>query len=244
MNANILTLGSRAPSYKLAVCLLTALWVLAATASEFEALGKIRATAEQFALARVNDDKLSAIEAQANSMDPRLRLRKCEQPLQAFSNTNSRNVVRTTVGVRCNGIKPWTIYVPVTISALTEVVYTLRPLVRGEVLRVEDLEVKQLPLDQLPANYLSSIDELAGMELTRSLTSGAIFTLNSVKPRKLVQRGQEVVILATGSGIQVRMLGIALKNGAAGELIPVRNLSSGRTIEAEIINNGTVAVKM
>lgn len=241
MNAKLLTLR---PLNKLLLCLPLAFWFSCASANEFEALDDIRATAEQFALTQVNDKNLSDIEAHTSRLDPRLQLSKCEESLQGFTTANFRNVVRTTIGVRCTGTKPWTLYLPVRISALAEVVYSVRTLVRGEILQARDLEIKQLPLNQLPANYLTSIDQLAGMEMTRSVNSGSVFTLNSVKIRKLVQRGQEVMILVTGSNVRVRMTGTALKNGASGELIPVRNLSSGRTIEAMVLNARTVVVNM
>jgi len=241
MNVNILT---KEPISKLLLCLGLLLWVVTANANNFEALSNIRATAEQFALAQVIDDKLSSIEARAVNLDPRLQLQKCDQPLQAFTTTNSRNIARTTVGVRCAGLKPWTLYVPVRISALADVVHTLRPLVRGEVLLIEDLEIRQISLDKIPPNYLSNIVQLAGMELARSVNSGVILTLNAVKPRQIVQRGQEVVIIARGAGVQVRMTGMALKNGVSGDLIPVRNIKSGRTIKAIVLKEGTVAVNM
>jgi len=235
---------TKRPASKILLCLALPLWFSGASAYGFEALSTIRATAEKFALAQIDDEKLTNIEANAINMDPRLRLAKCERPLEAFTTANSRNIARTTVGVRCSGVKPWTVYVPVTISALAEVVYTARPLVRGEDLQVESLEIKQVPLDQLPANYLSNIDQLSGMALSRSVNSGVILTLNAIKPRMMIQRGQEVVILAKSQGIQVRMTGIALKNGASGDLIPIKNVKSGRTIEATVLNDSTVTVKM
>ncbi|MCH8134687.1 MAG: flagellar basal body P-ring formation protein FlgA [Proteobacteria bacterium] len=239
MNANLLTSG---PPNKLLLCLAITFWISSANAASFEPLSNIRAAAEEFALAQLDDEKLSDIKARASRMDPRLQMVKCEHPLEAFSTANSRNIARTTIGVRCNGSKPWTLYVPVSISALTAVVYSSRALLRGEILQVEDLDIKQLPLHQLPANYFRSIDRLAGMEVSRSLNSGAIFTINTVKIRKLVQQGQEVMILASGGGVEVRMSGIALKSGAKGELIPIRNLSSGRIIEAMVLQDGTVVV--
>ena len=229
---------------KLLALLVLPLWVLSASANSFEALSNIKATAERFALAQINDEKLSNVEAHAITMDPRLRLEKCEHPLEAIGTQNFTNIARTTVGVRCTGIKPWTLYVPVDISALAEVIFTTRPLARGAALQLEDLEIRQMPLNRLPANYLGNIHQLTGMELTRSVNSGVILTRNSVKIRQLVQRGQEVIILASGHGVQVRMTGIALKSGAAGDLIPIRNINSGRTIEATVLNGGTVAVKM
>lgn len=207
-----------------------------------EPLTSIQATAERHALASIADDQLHEVSATAAELDPRLRLRKCEVPLESFSNANNHNRVRQTIGVRCNGGKPWTLYVPVVISALADVVYTSRALTRGEAVTKEDLELRQLTLDQLPANYLASLDQLGDLEMSRSLSPGVILTLNAVKPRKLVRQGQEVIIVARAGGIHVRMTGTALRNGASGETIPVRNTNSGRTIEATVMDGNTVSV--
>lgn len=241
MDANILT---KTAIKLLFLCFSYALAFNSAFATEYEALDHIRATAEDFAIAQVDTNGLSNITAQTNPMDTRLRLAKCEQPLEAYGSGNFRNTARTTVGIRCTGSSPWSLYVPVTINALAQVVYSSRPLIRGEALQLEDIELKEISLDQLPINYLSNIEELAGMELTRSLRSGTALTLNSIKAKKLISQGQEVVILAEGAGLQVRMSGIALKNGSSGDLIPIRNSNSGRTIEAMVVNESTVSVKM
>lgn len=241
MNVKIMT---KRPASTLLLCLTSPVWLGCANAFASEPISNIRATAEKFALAQIKDEKLLHIEAHAISLDARLALADCDQPLEAFSNSNSRNIARTTVGVRCSGPKPWQLYVPVTISAMAEAVFTVQPLARGENLRLEHLELKVVALDKLPANYFSNIEQLNGMALARSVNSGAILTVSTVKPRLMVERGQEVVILASTRGIQVRMTGIALKNGASGDLIPIRNVKSGRTIEATVLNNGTVSVNM
>lgn len=241
MNVKIMTKG---PASKLFLCLALPLWFNCANANDSEELSNIRTTAERFALAQIKDEKLSNVEAHAINMDQRLRLAKCEQPLEAFANSNTQNIARTTIGVRCNGAKPWTLYVPVTISAVAEAVFTTRPLIRGEDLQLEHLEIRQVPLDKLPSKYFSNTGQLGGMALARSVNSGVILTLNTVKPRLMVQQGQEVMILASTRGIQVRMSGIALKNGASGDLIPIRNIKSGRTIQAIVLSDSTVTVNM
>jgi flagella basal body P-ring formation protein FlgA len=205
-------------------------------------LAEIRQAAEQFALEQVNDTGLSNIQVKAAELDPRLKLASCDGPLETFSSSRSRQLARTTVGVRCNGQKPWTLYVPVAISALANSVFTARPVLRGEALSPESLEIRQVPVDKLPLNYLSSPEQALGMEASRPLKADSPLTLNALRTRQLVKQGQEVLVIASSGGIQVRMSGTALKSGSLGDLIQVRNANSGRTIEAEILDSGTVRV--
>lgn len=215
-----------------------------ATAQGSEALAEIRQVAERFAIQEVDRTGLSEISATAASLDSRLRLRDCNIPLEAFATATSRSRSRQTVGVRCSGQSPWTLYVPVTISALVEALYTARPLLRGEILDASAVEVRRVELDKLPGNILASSDELGSLETLRPLKAGVPLTLNSVKARQVVRQGQQVVIQASTGGIEVKMKGTAMKSGSYGDLIPVRNSNSGRIVEAAVLNEGTVAVRL
>ncbi|MCY1454933.1 flagella basal body P-ring formation protein FlgA [compost metagenome] len=60
----------------------------------------------------------------------------------------------------------------------------------------------------------------------------------------MVSKGDQVVISAMSPAINVRMPGEALSNGAPGEQIRVRNLSSGRVVKARVKGPGQVQVDM
>jgi len=207
-----------------------------------EILENIRSTAEKFALATLDDRHLHNVVAKSANLDPRLRLRECSEPLEAFSSGNAGKPTHKTVGVRCAAPNPWTLYVPVTISATTDVVFTTRAIARSEMPMPVDLEVRRVGLDKLPPGYLSSMAELGQMELVRPLRSGSPLTLNALTRRDLVRQGQEVVIVAMASGLQVKMKGTALKNGSEGERILVKNSNSGRSVEATVLKDGSVKV--
>ncbi len=213
-------------------------------AAEIETLDTIRSRAQEHALAQIVDSDLQNATASAGQLDARLQLKRCSSELETFSTGSMNNPSRMTVGVRCTGLNPWTLYVPVTISAMVDVVFSSRALTRGALLTAEDLETRQVSLDKLPIGYLSDSSRLANFELTRPVRAGTPLTLNAVRSRKIIRQGQEVIIVAQTSGIQVRMTGEALKNGDFGDLIPVKNLKSGRTVEATILSDSTVSVNL
>ncbi len=213
-------------------------------AAEVETLDSIRLSAEEYALAQIDHGHFEAATATAGSLDRRLQLKKCNIPLETFSTGNRNNTSRMTVGVRCTGLNPWTLYVPITISALVDVVFSSRALTRGALLNEEDLEIQQVPLNKLPIGYLSDPSQVTNFELIRPLNVGTPITLSAVRRRVIVQQGQEVIIKAQIAGLQVRIAGEALKNGQSGDLIPVRNIRSGRVVQATIMNKGTVSVNL
>ena len=208
-----------------------------------QSLSSIVRAAETHALTLLDDQVYENMSVTATGLDERLRLRQCELPLEGFSSASAMRGGRVTVGVRCSGTSPWTLYVPVTISADVSVVQLRGPLPRGTILGENNLELVQQSMTTLPQNYLVTMEQAVGRELTRAVRGNAIATLNMLRIRELVSKGQEVVILAKGGKVEVRMAGIALEKGQQGQRINVKNSNSGRTVEAEIVNENTVRVQ-
>lgn len=215
-----------------------------AQAFDAQPLETIAAAAEDHARALMQEQQVADADVRAAALDTRLRLKRCERPLDTFSNANSLRAGRVTVGVRCTGSTPWTLYVPVNVVAQTSIAVIAGPLPRGTLLTEAHVHLEQRALSALPAQYVASLDQLVGRELTRAVSGTIVATPNMVKARDLVAKGQDVVILATGANIQVRMAGVALQKGQQGERIDVKNLSSGRTVQARILDGATVQVQL
>jgi flagella basal body P-ring formation protein FlgA len=60
---------------------------------------------------------------------------------------------------------------------------------------------------------------------------------------RVIRRGQQVSIRSATTGVQVRMGGRALEGGAIGDLVRVRNASSGRIVEGRVVGPGRVRVE-
>ncbi|MES2626054.1 MAG: flagellar basal body P-ring formation chaperone FlgA [Pseudomonadota bacterium] len=207
-----------------------------------QSLLEISNTAEQFALASLDASTYSDVVVTTQALDPRLRLKQCENPLQASTNNATLRAGRTTVNVRCDGVSPWSLYVPVTISANAAVVMIKGPVTRGTVLGAGNLAVVQMPVAQLPPNYLSDITQVSGRELSRAINGDTYATVAMLKEKNMIQKGQEVIILAQSASFQVRMSGTALENGQSGERISVKNNNSGRTVEGKVVAENVIAV--
>jgi flagella basal body P-ring formation protein FlgA len=74
--------------------------------------------------------------------------------------------------------------------------------------------------------------------------AGMVLTPALLKPQLLIKRGEKVTILADTGAVQVRMEGKALMDGARGQVIRVRNLSSKREVEAAVVAPGIVQVRL
>jgi flagellar basal body P-ring formation protein FlgA len=223
------------------------LLLLAATAKAYasdtdvESHEAIRLAAEGFAAGQADPNAVT--QASAGNLDPRLRLPKCAQPLEAFApHGRQANSARITVGVRCHAPKTWTLYVPVALSSFNEAITITRNLERGSIITERD--IGRVPTDtaKLTQGYFVAPEEVVGKQTKRPIRSGDILTPSAIESARLINNGDSVTLLAKTAGIHVKMRGQALRNGALGDYIDVKNLSSKRIIRGKIIGQGEVEI--
>lgn len=200
---------------------------------------------EQAVVDYLQNGKIAArYEVEVSRLDPRLRLAQCDAPLVARLETPAQPVGRTTVRVSCEGSAPWSIFVPAQVRLFREVVVARRPLNRNATLEAADVMLAERDVSQLNQGYLTSLEQALGNRVTRSVKPDQALGLSSVAVAPTVRKGDDVVISAQGSTINVRMPGEALSDGSLGEQIRVRNQRSGRIVKARIIGPGQVEVAM
>lgn len=204
----------------------------------------IRHSAEEFITDVVTASYGQTPDVRAGKLDSRLRLSQCDEPLEAFQPSGGKSIGNITVGVRCSGSTSWSLYVPVKVSIYDRVVAAARPLSRGEVIGTGDVKMVERDLAQLQYGYFNDPAEVAGMEVTRTVAMDAALTNHLVKEPLQVKRGQRVILVANTGGLEVRMAGEALADGATGARIKVRNLSSRRVVDGTVVSATTVQVAM
>ena len=213
-----------------------------APGAELESRAEIARAAERHLAERLAGRFEEAPRIEASGLDPRLRLARCTVPLEAFLPPGGREIGSTTVGVRCNGDKRWTLYVPVKVTVFTQVVVAARSLPRGQLLSASDLSLARRDLARLPQGYFRDPAEVAGQQLKRNVTAGQALTPALLKAPRTIRRGERVTLVAGGNGVEVRMPGIALNNAARGETVRVRNVSSKRIVLGVVAGPGLVQV--
>ncbi|NOY62830.1 MAG: flagellar basal body P-ring formation protein FlgA [Gammaproteobacteria bacterium] len=209
----------------------------------YQSRQSIVASAEKFAAQQL-PAAIGTVEVKAGRIDPRLKLAKCGIPLTTFFPTGSRLNGNTTVGVRCDAPKPWSLYVPVRIKAMADVVVAARYLARGETLRAEDFVIEQRDIASLPRGYFTKSSAITGKYLKRALMKGSVVPPTAMARPKLIKRGERITIIAQTQGIEVRMAGRALTDGSAGQTIRARNLLSKKIVEGKVVKNGVLRVPM
>lgn len=183
------------------------------------------------------------VKIKVTPLDHRLKLIRCELPLETFSPSNTRSQGRTTVGVKCSSPKPWTLYVTAHIGIEGPVVVARRDLSRGTAIDANDIQLLTQDTSHLLRGHFETLSQVVGRTLKRDLRRNRVVTPSLLVVQKTISRGQMVTILAGHSGIEVRMKGKALRNGNPGELIPVQNLSSKKKLEARVVSAGNVRIE-
>lgn len=213
-------------------------------AADYQSRASIRETAHQFIASETKAALESVPDIQIGRLDRRLRLTACSQSLQAFLPPGGRTLGNITVGVRCSGIKPWTVYVPVKVIAYKKVLVATRPMKRGELLSKPDLKLATQDLSGLRSSYLTKATQAVGKTLKRSIPSGTVLTTTMLTSPSIVRRGQVVTLLSRSGGLQVRASGKALMDGASGQRIRVQNKTSKKVVEGVVVSAGVVQIPL
>ncbi len=88
--------------------------------------------------------------------------------------------------------------------------------------------------------YFGRIEQVVGKTAKRRIRAGQTLTADLLDAPLWVRRGQSVTIVARQDGIEASTLGEALANGREGDVVRVRNRSSEKVIDAQVIGDGVV----
>ncbi len=182
-------------------------------------------------------------EVSTTPLDIRLNLPQCAEPLEAFSPTELIKAGRVSIGIRCNhSEKKWSIFTSAIIKTFDNVVVLTKPIQRGEIINQTHLSIERRETSNLRDDFVTQPEQLEGKEVTRQLGVGTILSLKNLVEPKLIKRGDKVTITTSKPEFSIRMSGVAMMDGARGQLIKVKNQNSGRIINATVIEPGLVSV--
>ncbi|MCW9012229.1 MAG: flagellar basal body P-ring formation chaperone FlgA [Gammaproteobacteria bacterium] len=202
----------------------------------------IRQQVKAFIGSKASLQKYSRVVIDVGYLDSRLKLNHCSESVKTFLAPGAKLIGKTTVGVRCDSPKPWTLYVPATIDLYADVYQTTGPIEKGQLISEADISLVNTNLARLNYGYFSDKTQLIGKQAKRRLSQNRVITPNQVKKPLLIKRGEQVALVIASDSFSVKMSGTAMMNGSRGERIRVKNLSSKRIIEGTVTQTGEVAV--
>ena len=230
------------PLYALA-CVLVGLWALAARAEPATVDARtIVALVEHSVLAQLRDEPLARgaarVEVAAGALDSRLALAACGQPIHVAADL-SRQQARVNARVSCTAPSPWNLYVPVEIRVYRPVLVATRELRRGEAIGADDVALEERNALAAGAPPLTQAAEVVGHSARRTIAANTALSASLIELPVLVRRGDRLGVSARAAGITVQISGEALGTARLGERVRVRNLQSGRVIDAVVTGSGS-----
>lgn len=147
---------------------------------------------------------------------------------------------KTQVTVRCRG-GTWSLWVPVQIRVVAEYLVIARPINAGQKLTEADVRGQLGDLSDLPNGVLMDKEQAIGRAAVASLAAGRPLRADMLRQPTVIQQGQSVKIVGTGSGFQVTNEGRALTNAVVGQVTQVR-LNSGQILSGVARADGTIEI--
>jgi flagella basal body P-ring formation protein FlgA len=176
-------------------------------------------------------------------LDSQLKLPECTEPLETFNTNDSINAGRTSIGVRCNAEKKWSIFVSAVIKAYETVIVLSRPVRRGETITRQHLAVEKRDVSKLRGDFIAQVEQIENKQAAHDTPTGAILGSRSFVEPRLIKRGDKIIITSMQPAFAIRMNGVAMMDGIKGQSIRIKNENSGRIINATVIEPGLVSVK-
>ncbi|MGV2866310.1 flagellar basal body P-ring formation chaperone FlgA [Achromobacter sp. ESBL13] len=190
-------------------------------------------------------EQLAALPGQPSvAIDPPRvdRLAPCDA-MSPFMPSGMKLRSRMTVGVRCNGPKPWTTYVQATVSVPGYYYVASRMIAAGQALTPDDLAPRDGDLVSLPPGAITDPQTVVGMSAAYRINAGQPVRGSSLRNAQSVMRGANVRINARGNGFVVSSEGQALDNAAPGATVQVRT-ASGQVVSGVVRNAGLVEIQL
>jgi flagella basal body P-ring formation protein FlgA len=128
------------------------------------------------------------------------------------------------------------------IKVFEDVVVTSFPLGIREIVRSKDVRLERRDISSLPARPFTQIDDVVGQQALRAIEMNEILTQKSVDRPKLMRRGSSVTLVYETGSLRVEAPGTAEENGKVGDLIQVKNPTSGKALRGLVIDSRTVRI--
>ena len=179
------------------------------------------------------------VSIKVDEIDPRIVRPTCPT-LEAFLPSGSQLIGNTIIGVRCSAGNIWTLFIPVKITVIVNMLTANKPLKSGHIIQLDDLSHQKGELTQI--GILLENKQAIGKMLRIDINAGQALKQDMLQSPYVVTQGQIVQLQVGGAGFSLRSEGSALKNAIDGETIQVKT-SSGQVVSGTARQGGIVEMR-
>jgi len=178
------------------------------------------------------------------SLDSRLSLAPCEQPLDVSFSGDPMRTTRATLLISCTGDRPWRIFLKAQVEIQAQGWVTSQPIGRGTRLDESMLEARMVTINEIRRAGYTNPENMIGMEARRNINAGTTITPDLLVAPDAVSRGDRVIIFSGNSAFAIETRGEAVNGGQLGDQITVINETSGRRVRGRIVAPGRVDINL
>lgn len=222
-----------------AACWLLLLCPQASRANEWQSLPAIQATVENFVRQKATGMR-GERSVTVSRIDNRIKLERCDK-MEAYLPGNNRLTGNVSIGVRCQGPASWSLFVPVQIKVVDEVLVAAQSVSAGQALQAADLKLERRDVTAIPGNVLNSPEQAIGRNTSAPLAAGTVIRMEQLRAPNIIVQGQQVKLVAQGSSFKVTSEGLAMGNATLGQVVAVKT-RSGQVIKGIARSQGVVEV--
>lgn len=143
-----------------------------------------------------------------------------------------RVVVRNAVFAPGGTTTSATAAASVSRGATAEVLTYARNLATGDIVQPEDVIWSTVQAHLAPGGLPSDAEQVIGLSARRALRAGGVVGARDLVSPRVIARNDMVEVAFVAGGVSLTVTGRATRDAAAGDPVPVVNLTSGRTIDA------------
>jgi len=162
--------------------------------------------------------------------------------VKAMNESKLRGVVRFSIEVLKEKRFVERFSVTTEVRTFEDLVVTTGKIKKHEKISLDKVELKRIETTKLRREYFTDIKLLSGYRAKRVVSGKRIITLADLEHVPVINKGDKITIVCQGRGVRVTARGVALRDGVIGEKIPVKNLSGGARLIAQVIDAGKVSV--
>lgn len=218
------------------------MWIISlialGTPAQAYTLLQLKQEIASFLTEQYTDPRYERVEINVNSLDKRLRIGYCDQPLTMDAKDPSGLGGNLTVNVQCNGKPAWSVHLPAQVHIFASIPIASRALIRGNLVKASDITQEVTNISLIRQAFFTSPEAAIGKEVKRNIGPGEPLRKANLDAPTVIKRGDPVALSASIGGISVATTGTAMGQGRIGQKIRIRNNQSNRIISARVTGPG------
>jgi len=128
-----------------------------------------------------------------------------------------------------------------TAQAADFAIVAKRTIYPGQMIESADLKsVKLVRQPQIRYRFVTQAHELVGLQAKRTILPGRFIRAGSAQPAPLVKAGMRKRVEFTSGSLAISLVCVALSDAGAGDIIRMRNPSSGKIFSAQVQVDGSL----